>query len=104
MRGGGLAREDDRRAGGHDDRVLGVLAVNHSGDSDSTGAIAGNILGTLHGEASIPAAWLEELELRDVVAEVADDLADAFYGEGGGDEYGPYDERVNRWLARYPGG
>lgn len=26
------------------------LAVTHSGDSDSTGAICGNILGTLHGE------------------------------------------------------
>ncbi len=34
------------------------LAVNHSGDSDSTGAIAGNILGALHGEAALPPSWL----------------------------------------------
>jgi hypothetical protein len=41
--------------------------------------------------------------LREVIAEVADDLADAFYGEGVGGEY-DCDERVKRWLARYPGG
>lgn len=33
-------------------------AVNHSGDSDSTGAITGNILGTLWGSAAIPQKWL----------------------------------------------
>ena len=31
-----------------------LLAVNHSGDSDSTGAICGNLLGTLHGETALP--------------------------------------------------
>ncbi|MBK8809431.1 MAG: ADP-ribosylglycohydrolase family protein [Acidobacteria bacterium] len=31
-----------------------LLAVNHSGDSDSTGAITGNILGALHGIGAIP--------------------------------------------------
>ncbi|KAA0873513.1 ADP-ribosylglycohydrolase family protein [Nitrincola tapanii] len=51
-----------------------ILAVNHDGDSDSTGAIAGNLLGTLHGVASIPNAWLEPLELRDVITAMADDL------------------------------
>jgi ADP-ribosylglycohydrolase len=34
-----------------------LMAVNHSGDSDSTGAIAGGILGTLHGVAEIPPRW-----------------------------------------------
>lgn len=33
-------------------------AVNHSGDSDSTGAITGNILGTLWGINEIPPEWL----------------------------------------------
>lgn len=33
-------------------------AVNHSGDSDSTGAITGNILGTLWGDHAIPQEWL----------------------------------------------
>lgn len=42
------------------------LAVNHSGDSDSTGAIAGNILGTISGAGGLPHEWLSQLELREV--------------------------------------
>lgn len=53
-----------------------LMAVNHDGDSDSTGAIAGNLLGLMLGEAAIPQAWLQELELRDVIAQVANDLYD----------------------------
>lgn len=51
-----------------------LLAVNHSGDSDSTAAIAGNLVGALHGPGVVPAAWLDGLVERDLVAEVADDL------------------------------
>lgn len=51
-----------------------LLAVNHSGDSDSTGAITGNILGALLGESGIPREWLDEIELREVISKVADDL------------------------------
>jgi len=43
------------------------LAVNHSGDSDSTGAIAGNILGALLGKGRIPGGWCEKVELREVI-------------------------------------
>jgi ADP-ribosylglycohydrolase len=53
-----------------------VLAVNHSGDSDSTGAIAGNICGALYGNGAIPAGWLDRLELHDEITAIADDLAD----------------------------
>jgi ADP-ribosyl-[dinitrogen reductase] hydrolase len=52
-----------------------ALAVNHDGDSDSTGAITGSLLGALHGETAIPARWLDRLEMRDLIATVADDLA-----------------------------
>ncbi|MGI9310114.1 MAG: ADP-ribosylglycohydrolase family protein [bacterium] len=53
----------------------GVLrAVNHSGDSDSTGAIAGNILGVVHGYAGIPAHWRETVELADVISTLARDM------------------------------
>lgn len=52
-----------------------ILAVNHDGDSDSTGAIAGHLLGTMHGENAIPDRWLQPLELRDTIVAVADDLA-----------------------------
>jgi len=51
-----------------------LLAVNPSGDSDSTGSIAGNLLGLIHGRSGIPADWLQQLELRDVVKRVAQDL------------------------------
>jgi ADP-ribosylglycohydrolase len=52
-----------------------VRAVNHRGDSDSTGAITGNILGALHGEEGLPADLLVDLEGRDVIEQLADDLA-----------------------------
>jgi ADP-ribosyl-[dinitrogen reductase] hydrolase len=52
-----------------------VLAVNHSGDSDSTGTITGNLLGAIHGVESIPAKWLTSLELREIIEALADDLA-----------------------------
>lgn len=48
-----------------------LIAVNFSGDSDSTGAICGNILGARDGVAAIPAHWLEELELAEVVEKLA---------------------------------
>jgi ADP-ribosyl-[dinitrogen reductase] hydrolase len=50
-----------------------VLAVNHGGDSDSTGAIAGNILGAVHGTSAIPLRWLEGLELREEIERLATD-------------------------------
>lgn len=51
-----------------------TFAVNHSGDSDSTGAMTGNLLGVLHGIEAIPAHWLERLELREAIVELAQEL------------------------------
>ncbi len=57
----------------------GVLhAVNHDGDSDSTGAICGNLLGAALGAGAIDGDLLEGLEGRDVITQVADDLHDVF--------------------------
>jgi NAD-dependent SIR2 family protein deacetylase/ADP-ribosylglycohydrolase/protein-tyrosine phosphatase/TPR repeat protein len=67
-----------------------LLAVNHSGDSDSTGAIAGNILGALHGREAIPRHWIEGLELKEAIIEIAEDL---FVGSNSGE----------LWLNKYPG-
>ncbi|MCG7632845.1 ADP-ribosylglycohydrolase family protein [Gordonia McavH-238-E] len=53
-----------------------IIAVNHDGDSDSTGAMAGNLLGARDGVGAIPQRWLESLELRDVIVEMARDLHD----------------------------
>ncbi len=57
------------------------LAVEHGGDSDSTGAIAGNILGAAQGVGAVPARWLDRVELADVITAVADDLAAACVGD-----------------------
>ncbi|ALE07884.1 crystallin [Arthrobacter sp. ERGS1:01] len=43
------------------------LAVNHDGDSDSTGSIAGNMLGAFYGEAALPPAWLQLCEAPQLV-------------------------------------
>jgi ADP-ribosylglycohydrolase len=51
------------------------LAVNHGGDSDSTGLLTGNLLGVIAGASAIPARWLDSLELLDVITEMAADLA-----------------------------
>lgn len=51
-----------------------ILVVNHDGDSDSTGAITGNLLGALYGIGAIPPQWLEPLELSEVITEIAEDL------------------------------
>jgi len=51
-----------------------ILAVNHSGDSDSTGSITGNLLGAAAGVEAIPARWLAHLELRPIIEALADDL------------------------------
>lgn len=60
----------------HEDDFAGAItsAVNHAGDSDSTGAIAGNIVGAHLGLAGIPRRYLEHLELRDTISKIADDL------------------------------
>lgn len=51
-----------------------VAAVNHGGDSDSTGAITGNILGAAVGYNAIPQLFKNDLELHDVILHMADDL------------------------------
>ena len=65
------------------DYAHGVLvAANHSGDSDSTAAIAGSILGMTLGPDAIPPAWLAELELRDEIERLAADWVAAFGADG----------------------
>lgn len=56
-----------------------VLAANHSGDSDSTASLTGNLLGTLWGRQALPADWLADLELREVIEHVAQALYDRYW-------------------------
>ena len=85
-----------------DDFETGVrLAVNHDGDSDSTGAMAGNLLGALHGLDGIPQRWLAGLEARRIVAEVADDLATFPLWPVG--EFFDDSDASDYYRKRYPG-
>ena len=51
-----------------------ILAVNHDGDSDSTGAITGNILGAYLGSDKIPEKWKNTVELSTELEQLALDL------------------------------
>lgn len=50
------------------------IAVNHSGDSDSTGAIVGNILGAHLGLEGLPKKWNNKTELSSELEQLAKDL------------------------------
>lgn len=74
----------------------GVLAaVNHSGDSDSTGSITGNILGLMNGLEGIPAHWQSGLKYSDIVLQMGEDLAIGCKGNS-------Y-ETDEEWMEKYPG-
>ncbi|MBQ6650513.1 MAG: ADP-ribosylglycohydrolase family protein, partial [Atopobiaceae bacterium] len=74
-----------------------ISAANHDGDSDSTAAICGNIMGALLGIEAVGPEW-DEVELRDVILEVARDLCDrcqmtengVYYDEVWADKYCRY--------------
>ena len=51
-----------------------IAAVNHGGDSDSTGAVTGNILGAAVGYEAIPQFYKDNLEMHDLILHMADDL------------------------------
>lgn len=72
-----------------------IASVNHSGDSDSTGAVTGNIVGAYLGLEGIPQKYLENLELKDVILDIADDL----YHDCKISEYGSYYDEV--WKRKY---
>ncbi|MCR5796203.1 MAG: ADP-ribosylglycohydrolase family protein [Solobacterium sp.] len=59
-----------------------IAAVNHKGDSDSTGAVTGNIVGACVGLEAISDKWIEDLELKNVLLQYADLL----YEKNGDDE------------------
>ena len=52
-----------------------LLAVNHSGDSDSTGSIVGNLIGVSKGLSAIPKQWCQDLEMIGVIRSVANELS-----------------------------
>ncbi|VDN49251.1 ADP-ribosyl-(Dinitrogen reductase) glycohydrolase [Petrocella atlantisensis] len=67
-----------------------IMSVNHDGDSDSTGAIAGNVLGVYGGIDFIPVEMVSKVELAQVIFEMAVDL-----------DRGHQD--TEEWWEKYPG-
>lgn len=54
-----------------------LAAVNHNGDSDSTGAITGNLMGLYLGKKAIPQKWRKKVELYKELKTLAQDLYNA---------------------------
>ncbi len=84
-----------------------IASVNHDGDSDSTGAVCGNIMGAIYGYEHIKernifcpeGKQLEEtLELSEIILALADDLSTGCIISG----YAPIDTPEKRqWYQRY---
>ncbi len=68
-----LAISDDIAPGNNMEAFRKTLsiAVTHSGDSDSVGAIVGNLLGARWGRDALPADWLKDLKLKDELETLA---------------------------------
>jgi ADP-ribosylglycohydrolase len=62
-------------APGFEEGVRSVVALG--GDTDTNGAVAGALLGALHGRRALPAGWLGKLVDRDAIEEEGEALADA---------------------------
>ena len=69
-----LATTDDFRSGA-------LRAVNLGNDSDTTGAVYGQLGGAIYGAQAIPVTWREQLTLHDTIV----NLADRLHGLAGSD-------------------
>jgi len=57
-----------------DSKKVLIAAVNHNGDSDSTGSVAGNIIGAYLGYDSIDKEWTSKLEFSELITSFAEKL------------------------------
>ncbi|MGW6727641.1 ADP-ribosylglycohydrolase family protein [Nocardia sp. NPDC055029] len=76
-----------------------LLSVNHSGDSDATGSIAGSLLGARYGRTALPHRWSRTVDARPVLDRLATDYCTEFGLTPPRDDHGhPTDD----WYDRYP--
>ncbi len=72
-----------------------VCSINHDGDSDSTGSVAGNIMGAYLGYEKIPFEYKNNIELKNEILELANDLASEI-------PVGEYNDNNDEyWLSKY---
>jgi ADP-ribosylglycohydrolase len=74
-----------------------LRAVNHSGRSALTGALAGALLGARTGIPGLPRKWVEQLELRYLVENVATDAFQYFSRGSEVSSEKDWDRRYPRW-------
>jgi len=80
----------------------GVLAaVNHSGDSDTTGSMVGQLLGVCNGIDAIPQKWIDNLIGASIIETICTDIIEEkfrlFYIHGFAKELQSYWERYPGW-------
>lgn len=81
-----------------EDFVSGVqAAVDHHGHSNSIGLITGSLLGASLGAPALPQDWLNQIELRDVLEIMADDLSLQCYAQTPNEEKIEQTERRARY-------
>ena len=51
-----------------------IMACNHDGDSDSCGAVCGNLAGAVYGADAVPKNWSHNLECGSLLTKIADCL------------------------------
>jgi ADP-ribosylglycohydrolase len=79
------------------------MAVNHSGDSDSTGSICGNLLGAAGGDLALPPSWVADLEGREAIEMLCYDAWRDCTGRSRAQSTPVGDTRSQDWWERYPG-
>lgn len=75
-----------------------VASVNHDGDSDSTGAVCGNLMGVVVGYEGIPEKYKTNIEMKDVILAIANDMID---GCNIGEYHSAETEDEKKWERRY---
>ncbi|MGC4990257.1 ADP-ribosylglycohydrolase family protein [Nocardia salmonicida] len=76
-----------------------LLSVNHSGDSDATGSIAGSLLGARYGRPALPHRWSHTVDARPVLDRLATDYCTEFGLTPPQDDHG---HPTQAWIDRYP--
>ncbi|MFC9967131.1 ADP-ribosylglycohydrolase family protein [Nocardia ignorata] len=76
-----------------------LLSVNHSGDSDATGSIAGSLLGARYGRGALPHRWSRTVDARPVLERLATDYCTEFGLTPPRDEHG---QPTRDWSTTYP--